>query len=168
MNVKFSFDKATVERRGFTLEDVYRTIKSLFAACECPCGSEEDVLSFTDKGHNDDFAVMWDIILSLLRADWFVECAASCVWQDEDGEEDILSQARSVGSRVYDRHPASLFTENEVNLSHPAGTVCHRRERSRVVSLPMRERAPPAHSNQFTAGRKPRRWRGPGPHRRGR
>ena len=27
MNVKFSFDKAIVERRGFTLEDVYRTIK---------------------------------------------------------------------------------------------------------------------------------------------
>ena len=93
MNVKFSFDKATVERRGFTLEDVHRTIKSLFAACDFPCVSEEDVLSFTDKGHNDDFAVMWDIILSLLRADWFLDCADSCVWQDEDGEEDILFQS---------------------------------------------------------------------------
>ena len=50
-------------------------------------------MAFTDKGHGDDFAVMWDIILSLLRSDWFVEYAASCVWQDEDGEEDILSQA---------------------------------------------------------------------------
>ena len=48
---------------------------------------------YTDKGHGDDFAVMWDIILSLLRSGWFMECAASCVWQDEDGEEDILSQA---------------------------------------------------------------------------
>lgn len=35
---------------------------------------------------------MWDIILSLLRADWFLDCADSCVWQDEDGEEDILFQ----------------------------------------------------------------------------
>ena len=92
MNVKFSFGKATVERRGFTLEDVYRTIKSLFAAHNFPCVSEGNVLSFTDKGHGDDFAGMWDIILSLLRSDWFLDCAASCVWQDEDGEEDVLSQ----------------------------------------------------------------------------
>jgi len=33
-----------------------------------------------------------------------------------------------------------------VNLSHPAGTVCRRRERSRVVSLLMGGRAPPSHS----------------------
>ena len=94
MNVKFSFDKAIAGRRGFTLEDVHRTIKSLFAAHNFPCVSERDALSFTDKGHGDDFAIMWDIILSLLRSDWFMECAASCVWQDEDGGEDILSQAR--------------------------------------------------------------------------
>ena len=93
MNVKFPFDKATVERRGFTLEDVYQTIKSLFAAHNFPYIFEGDALSFSDKDHGDDFAVMWDIILSLLRSDWFVECAASCVWLDEDGKEDILSQA---------------------------------------------------------------------------
>ena len=93
MKVKFSFDKAIVEQRGFTLEDVYRTIKSLFAAHGFPCGSKGDILSFTDKGHGDDFATMWDIILSLLRSEWFVKCATSCVWQDEDNEEDILSQA---------------------------------------------------------------------------
>lgn len=92
MNVKFSFDKAIVERRGFTLEDVYRTIKNLFAAHGFPCVSDGDALAFKDRGHGDDFAVMWDIILSLLHSDWFVECAASCVWQDEDGEEDILAQ----------------------------------------------------------------------------
>ena len=94
MKVKFSFDKAIVERRGFTLEDVHRTIKNLFTAHDFPCAFEGDVLSFTDKGHDDDFAVMWDIILSLLRADWFMECAASCVWQDKGDEEDILSQAQ--------------------------------------------------------------------------
>ncbi len=31
MKVRFSFDKATVERRGCTLEDVHRTVKDLFA-----------------------------------------------------------------------------------------------------------------------------------------
>lgn len=91
MNVKFSFDKAIVERRGFTLEDVHRTIKNLFAAHSLPCVSDGDTLAFKDRGHGDDFAVMWDIILSLLHSDWFVECAASCIWLDEDVEEDILA-----------------------------------------------------------------------------
>ncbi len=93
MNVKFSFDKAAVERRGYTLEDVHRTVKRLFAVHNLPCVSDGNILTFEDKGHGDDFAIMWDIILSLLRADWFKGCAVSCVWQDEDGEEDVLSQA---------------------------------------------------------------------------
>ncbi len=96
MKVRFSFDKAAVERQGHTLSDVHRTVKSLFAVHDLPCVSEEDVLAFKDKGHGDDFACMWDIILSLLRADWFMVCATACIWQDEDGEEDVLAQARKV------------------------------------------------------------------------
>ncbi len=96
MKVTFTFDKAAVERRGRTLEDVHRTIKSLFAVHGLPCTDDGDTLAFEDKGHGDDFAVMWDIIMALLRADWFLECAASCVWQDEDGEEDVLAQAGKV------------------------------------------------------------------------
>ena len=96
MTVNFTFDKAAVERRGRTLEDVHRTIKSLFAAHDLPCTADGDALSFKDKGHGDDFACMWDIILSLLRSEWFMDCAASCVWQDEDGEEDVLAQAGKV------------------------------------------------------------------------
>ena len=69
MNVKFSFDNAAVERRGYTLEAVRQTIKSLFAACGLPFISDGDTLSFKDRGHGDDFAVMWDIILSLLRSE---------------------------------------------------------------------------------------------------
>ena len=80
MRVKLSFDKATVERRGHTLEDVHRTVKDLFFAYDLPCVSEDSALTFTDKGHGDDFAVMWDIILALLRADWFLNRAVSCVW----------------------------------------------------------------------------------------
>lgn len=91
MKVQFSFDKAAVERRGCTMEDVHRTVKDLFAVHDLPCISDCGALVFEDKGYGDDFAVMWDIILSLLRADWFMDCAASCVWQDEDGEEDLLS-----------------------------------------------------------------------------
>lgn len=100
MEVRFSFDKATVERRGHTLEAMHQTIKSLFAVHGFPCVSDGGTLVFKDKGHGDDFAVMWDIILSLLRADWFIDCAASCVWRDENGEEDILAQAGKVGSTM--------------------------------------------------------------------
>ncbi len=100
MTVKISFSKAAVERQGYVLEDVHRTVKNLFAVHDLPCVSEGSVLAFKDKGHGDDFAVMWDIILTLLRADWFLECAASCVWQDEDGEEDILSQVRKTQNSV--------------------------------------------------------------------
>ena len=95
MNVRFSFDKAAVERRNHTLETVHQTVKSLFAAHDLPCVSDGDILAFEDKEHGDDFACMWDIILLLLRSDWFMDCAASCVWQDEDGEEDLLSAVRT-------------------------------------------------------------------------
>jgi hypothetical protein len=100
MQVNFTFDKAAVERRGRTLEDVHRTVKSLFAAHDLPCTADGDTLSFKDKGHDDDFACMWDIILSLLRSEWFMACAASCVWRDEDGEEDVLAQAGKVWGAV--------------------------------------------------------------------
>ena len=100
MQVNFTFDKAAVGRRGHTMEDVHRTVKSLFAVHNLPCVSDGEPLSFKDKGHGDDFACMWDIILSLLRSEWFMECAAACVWQDEDGEEDVLAQARKVRGAV--------------------------------------------------------------------
>ncbi len=96
MEVKFSF----LEQRGYTLEDVRQTIKNLFAAHELPCVSEGNVLAFKGKGHGDDFTVMWDIILALLRADWFLDCTAFCVWQDEDGEEDVLAQAGQITGSV--------------------------------------------------------------------
>ncbi len=100
MNVKISFDKAAIERQGYRLEDAHQIVKNLFAVHSFPCDIEDSVLAFKDKGHGDDFAVMWDIILALLRADWFLECAASCVWQDEDGEEDVLSQVRKTRDSV--------------------------------------------------------------------
>ena len=96
MKVKFSFDRVSVERLGYTMQDVYRTAKELFTAYDLPCVSDGAVLVFKDKGHGDDFAAMWDIMLSLLRTDWFMDCAVSCVWQDEDGEEDLLIQAGKV------------------------------------------------------------------------
>lgn len=96
MNVKFTFDQAAVGRRGYTMGEVHRTVKELFSVHGLPCTAEGDTLSFKDRGHGDDFATMWEIIMALLRSDWFMDCAASCIWQDEDGEEDVLAQAGKV------------------------------------------------------------------------
>ena len=98
MNVKFSFDETAVERRGCTLEDAHGIIKKLFAVRDLPCVSDGGILAFEDKGHGDDFAIMWDIILSLLRSDWFMDCAATCVWQDEDGKMDLLLAVRATSA----------------------------------------------------------------------
>ena len=68
MEVRFSFDKAAVERCGYTLEAVHQTIKRLFTVHGFPCVSDGDILIFKDKTHGDDFAIMWNIILSLLRS----------------------------------------------------------------------------------------------------
>ena len=79
MKVQFSFDQIAVDQQGYALEDVCRTVKNLFAVHDLPCIANSNALVFEDKGHGDDFACMWDIILSLLRADGFVNCASSCV-----------------------------------------------------------------------------------------
>jgi len=97
MKVEFSFNKAAVERKGYSVNDVHCVIKKLFAACDLPCISEGATLAFKDKGHGDDFACMWEIIMALLRSDWFLACATACVWQDDDGApENILVKASKV------------------------------------------------------------------------
>ncbi len=101
MKVEFSFDKAAVERQGYAQEDVNCTIKRLFAVYDLPCVSEGATLAFKDKGHGDDFACMWEIIMALLRSDWFLACVATCVWQDDDGApENILVKAGKVRDAV--------------------------------------------------------------------
>ena len=96
MKVKFSFDRVAVEQRGYTVQNVHRTVKELISFHDLPCVSDGAVLAFKDKDHGAGFAIMWDIILSLLHAEWFIDCAVSYIWQDEDGEEDVSVQARKV------------------------------------------------------------------------
>lgn len=49
MNVKISFDKAAVGRRGLTLENARQTVKSLFAVHDLPCVSDGEV-GFSGQG----------------------------------------------------------------------------------------------------------------------
>ncbi len=127
MTVKISFDKAAVERRGYGLEDTHQTVKNLFAVHNLPCVSEDCALAFKDKGHGDDFAAMWDIILALLRAGWFMACASSCVWQDEDGEEVYLLRLRKCralhGNNPLSRTPRLLKFQSPYRMEKAPPTA---------------------------------------------
>ena len=93
MKIVFKFDRVASNKAGLRVEDVRHTIKKLFAEYGLPCVADGEDLAFQDAGREDDYADMWHIIIGLLKSEWFVSSASSCIWQDEDGEEDVLSQA---------------------------------------------------------------------------
>lgn len=95
MRVEMTFDPAKVAEipGDFSMNDVYHTVKKMFAKRGLPCISEGEVLAFGDTGSEHDFARMWNVITALMVSSWFVGCASSCRFFDEDGYEDVLSQA---------------------------------------------------------------------------
>lgn len=93
MKIVFRFDKVASANARLKIEDVRNTIKMLFAEYGFPCVADGEDLAFKGTDHEDDYADMWHIILRLLKSEWFISSASSCIWQDEDDEEDVLSQA---------------------------------------------------------------------------
>jgi hypothetical protein len=81
-----------MEINGIKRQDVYFTLKKNFSERGMKCVSENDVLVFEDMGRENDYGNMWSIIIGLIKSDWFVKCASSCVFTEDDVEEDILSQ----------------------------------------------------------------------------
>lgn len=95
MQVDFSFNQSLVETSGYTMNDVYGTIKKEFEKRNIACVSEGEILSFVGGGHKDSFSDMWIVIMMLLRSKWFMDFATSCIWrQDNNKCEDVLRQAR--------------------------------------------------------------------------
>lgn len=94
MKVTFTFDEAAVNQQGHTLDDIYYTIKTLFAKYGLPCVSEDSVLAFEDQGGKHDFAHMWTVIMGLTRSSWFLDSATSCIWHEGEKREDVLRKAR--------------------------------------------------------------------------
>ena len=95
MQVEFSFDKKMIEANGYTMEDIYGTIKNEFGKKNIPCIADGEILSFSGGERENDFSSMWVIILRLTRADWFLKFATSCIWrEDNDKWEDVLRQAK--------------------------------------------------------------------------
>jgi len=97
MKIVFKLDEVAIAKAEYKIEDVRHTIKNLFAERGLPCVIDDgDELAFEDTGREDDYADMWQIIIGLLKSEWFISSVSSCVWIDEDGEEDVLSQAWKV------------------------------------------------------------------------
>ena len=93
MKVVFTFNEAAIASKGYRSQDIRDTVKRTFAEAELPCVSDNVELAFEDAGREDDYSDMWSIICNLMISGWFLECAASCIWEDEGEKEDILAQA---------------------------------------------------------------------------
>lgn len=95
MRVDFVFDSGLVEANGYTMADIYGTIKREFAQRDIPCIADGDILSFSGGEKENDFSNMWSVILRLTHADWFLNFATSCIWREDDNKwEDVLRQAK--------------------------------------------------------------------------
>lgn len=96
MRVEFSFDNARIEARGYTLADVHYTVKQAFAEYGLPCIAEGEILAFSGRGRKDDYSYLWEVIMTLVRCEWFLDVASACYWCENGRRvEDILFQAKA-------------------------------------------------------------------------
>lgn len=94
MKIEFGFDDRLIDKQGYDKLSIQSIIRNTFLKYDLPCISDDEILTFQDRGREDDFANMWNVIASLMKSQWFLECASSCVFYDDDGTvEDVLSQA---------------------------------------------------------------------------
>ena len=94
MKVEITFCSDALARRGYSVEHAEWTVRRAFGRFGLACTVEAGGLTVHDRGGEDDFANLWRVLMALLRSDWFSDCAAKCVWYDDDGtSEDVLAQA---------------------------------------------------------------------------
>ncbi|MBE6995645.1 MAG: hypothetical protein E7429_02775 [Ruminococcaceae bacterium] len=97
MKAEMTFNAVALEAQGYAIEDVYDTIKRAFVKRGLRCTSESEVLSFEGVGSEHDFANMMGLLVGLVQVDWFMDCASSCIFYDDDGVvEDILCSAPNI------------------------------------------------------------------------
>lgn len=93
MKVEIAFCSDALARRGYSADYTERTVRRALGRFGLACTVEAGGLTVHGRGE-DDFADLWLGLMALLRSDWFPDCAAKCVWYDDDGtSEDVLAQA---------------------------------------------------------------------------
>ena len=63
LRVDFTFDKKIIEKNGYTMSNIYETIKMEFGKKNISCVAEGEVLSFGAGEKKNDFSDMWTIIM---------------------------------------------------------------------------------------------------------
>ena len=107
LRVDFTFDKKIIEKKeidlksdvkadknGYTMSNIYETIKMEFGKKNISCVAEGEVLSFGAGEKKNDFSDMWTIIMRLTRSKWFLNYATSCTWNENNKSEDVLAQIK--------------------------------------------------------------------------
>lgn len=94
LRVDFTFDKKIIEKNGYTMSNIYETIKMEFDKKNISCVAEGEVLSFGAGEKKNDFSDMWTIIMRLTRSKWFLNYATSCTWNENNKSEDVLAQIK--------------------------------------------------------------------------
>ena len=83
-----------IEKNGYTMSNIYETIKMEFDKKNISCVAEGEVLSFGAGEKKNDFSDMWTIIMRLTRSKWFLNYATSCTWNENNKSEDVLAQIK--------------------------------------------------------------------------
>lgn len=73
MRMEMTFDPAAVPE-GYTIGNVYHTVKTEFMKHGLRCCSDGDVLAFEDNGREDGYAYMWNAVISLLKSKGLDRC----------------------------------------------------------------------------------------------
>lgn len=96
MRVEIVFRADVPEERGASMARAVQITEQAFTQCGLRCTVEPGGLTAYGRGA-EDFSSLWRVVLALLGSPWLADCAAKCLWHDEDGTtEDLLSQAWKV------------------------------------------------------------------------
>ncbi|MCM1054028.1 MAG: hypothetical protein NC394_00775 [Bacteroides sp.] len=52
--------------------------------------TDDNSIVYCGTGSNHDYTHLWRANVSLVEDDWFVHYVKKWIWEDEDGQEDIL------------------------------------------------------------------------------
>lgn len=109
LQVRFTFSDELLEKNGFKRESVYYTIKENYEKKGIVCISDDDVLAFEDTGKKDDYANIWNTIMSLIAGDWFYKCVSSCDFIENGDVEDVYAQIPKLRKKMSELDLSVLY-----------------------------------------------------------
>jgi hypothetical protein len=95
MRIEYTFDNDKLKEMGYTLNQVYDSVKGYYAEHNLPCVSDNEVLAFEGTGHKDDYSYMLILMGRIARSGWFINSATSCTWYESNRREHLLDEMRA-------------------------------------------------------------------------